>query len=206
LYEIALRRDVHRELIALIGMQGSLLESRIVSAGKYPDVDWRVILGERASYAFLLLRPLPWVEANWHLLAESFAARRCTCCFYLPDPDAAYVPALASHLDLPEDDYKSELKRAASLIEDRWKLGISERRFRQGAIAVRVLDNMPTYSLAIADKFVVVIIASSVGRVGDDADYVVVYEGTPDAYPISWFHTQLMTREPGRPIYSDGEV
>lgn len=205
-YELVLRRHVHRELLALIGMQGSLLESRIISAGKWTEVNWGVILRDRKEYAFLLLRPLPWVESNWHFLADAFQAQKCTCRFYVPDPEQDYIPAAATLLDVPELDYKAELRRAATMIEERWKLGLREHRFKKGAIEVRVLDRMPTYNIIVADRMAAISFASSVGQVGDDADYVVVYEAKSDDYPVSWFRTQLLTRKPGERIYSDGEM
>ncbi|WP_137897230.1 hypothetical protein [Sphingomonas sp. 2SG] len=200
IFEIALRRNVYREMLKLSGMSRNLAAQQVMQSGKLRSVDWGGVFRSKSEMYFLLTDPLPWIDAHIISLFENGKTRPIDVTFFVCDVNQGYAADVAASLAVDTAAYTASVKQAAERIERTWKaLRDSGQLAKNSSIAVRLLDNRPLYTLVTCDDVTVLVVSSVTGRLGADTEYFYMHVGDRGFYPSSWYREQL-SRLGGLPI------
>lgn len=117
--------------------------------------------------------------------ADEFEKR---CSFFLPDPNAPYLAPLAENQGRDVDTYRSLVRDAVQQIERRWDAAANDGRLCRGcSVTVRYLSSMPSYSVAVADNEVIIMLDGPLGRIGAAEGFYSFFSGSKSSFPINSF-------------------
>jgi len=203
IYDLGLRRELHTELLKLVGIQRSISSNHVSGASRNADAPWPDLLTRKADYRCILVDPLLWTETNWQLIADSARQRKVHVSLVVPDPTAPYLNRFADFLGVSEQQASSSIQQAIELVESRWKDLSEQKRIITGStIEVRHAVEMPSYSIVIADQSAIMSHFSVAGKRGSDLGFSVIFDGPLDSFPMNWLARQVETNS-GAIAYSN---
>jgi hypothetical protein len=204
LYELFMRRTLQREVLNLVGIEKSLSQNMLYRAGQAQEVPWGSLLDHFSECRALLLEPDVWLENQWHLISDSATEGAAKIILMLPNPDGDYIAALARLLQRDPGEYATSIRRASQSAEQRWGEVARSGRLRRGSsIEVRLLDELPTHSVVMADHKFIVVMATPFGKRGPDPSMFFYFKGSVARYPNSWLAGQLGDGTPSVPTFAN---
>lgn len=89
-FELALRRNVYREMMRLVGINRGISAQQLVGAGPITSLNWHEIYQARSQLSFLLINPQSWIEQNVSRVFDGARQRPSRVSFFFPDPQGPY--------------------------------------------------------------------------------------------------------------------
>lgn len=191
-YELRLRKTVEAELLRLVGIEKSLAKHQLSAAGRAASVPWDDILNGASRFRVLMAEPGSWVRANWAGMVSGVKERPITIELFFPKPDGKWLPLIAEFHNVSEQELIDSVRRATEIAEQEWKAARKAKELSVGSkLSILYVDAFPTYSVVKADNRIITTTFPSTSRPPADNGFALAYEGAADAYPTSWFNTEL---------------
>lgn len=192
IYEVALRRELQRELLKLVGIQGALQANQIVGAGKNTEIDWKGLLNERSTYRVVILDPEAWISDNFHIILASAHTKPVNVDFIFPDPDGPHISQMAAFVNKDPDLVRRSIIQAMTDIERKWKEARDLSRISpKSRVSVKLVSDLPRYSFFMVDGRVLSIFMPAVDHMPKELNLYFEFSGSMQSYPISWFLDQF---------------
>ncbi len=192
LFELGLRRSVHREMLRIVSIKTNLMASQIVAAGKQDELDVQSVLRHRTNYDLLMSDPARWIDKYFFLMMESGAQQRIEVTCYVLDPKSKYLDAAARYLQQDPSNFSISLQSALSVIEGRWKARRQVNSLFKGSkISIRLLEEPPFQTIILADDKTIMTVQGALGKHDADLDFALVYAGNRNQFPSAWFAAQV---------------
>lgn len=205
IYEIVLRRSVHRELLSLVGIKSSIEKNQIGDAGRSSDIPWRNILESSSFFHINMADPQAWIDHNWNWIAAAGRDRPIELYLYVPDPDNnVIIDSIASHMAMPADEYRASLRRAIRTLEENWKEASRRREVsRKSIIKIGYMDRPISYDIVTTDRHTIMIIDPPLGKTAGIESFYLLLDGRRSDYPRQWLYQNVQQYEYTGPSYEN---
>lgn len=191
-FEVALRRNVQREMVRLIGLERDLVASKVRYVRDDRDTNWKQILGARSNYRILLADPLQWINNYYYVVLDSAQENKIQIEILIPDPNGVFLEELADFLGRSTPNFRASIEEAAERIEVEWNSRKSVNKLISGSeISVKLMQRSPRYSVVVADRFAAAIMDGAIAKPDSGGPLVAVFEASRLDYPVRWFAAQF---------------
>ncbi len=205
-FDLALRRNVQREMMRLVGLNREIVSSRVIAAKKSRNVDWNAVLAGRSSFLILLVDPLQWINSYFYLVLDSAREKKIEVDILVPDPNGAAAQQIADFYGRPLATVQASLVEAAATIESAWDARKAAGTMARGSeIRLRLMPEMANYSVVVSDHLAVTIFDGSIERNEFDGPFATLFGGSRMEYPLSWLVSQIKNAR-GCPRKFDAKV
>ncbi|WP_189453116.1 hypothetical protein [Cognatilysobacter bugurensis] len=186
-YELAMRQQIHDELVELVGVERSAARARLRQIGASEQFQWLEALQNAQNIRVVLSNPEPWISNVISPIVDAAVRRKINVHILVPSSSGAMTESVASLHGVPDADFRASIDRAAGRAEATWR---NRNNIASGSsIRIAAFDSVCVSTLALLDKVAVIISYKPCGSRHGEVDNGIfsTFDFTQEAYPGSWY-------------------